>query len=163
MYLGLGSNVGDRLHYLEKAVEEVGAFSLVSSASSVYETEPIGMDSVQPFYNVALAIETELEPRTLFLRLKEIEEKLGRKPSTHLKDREIDIDILLYEGMTYKDTMVESPHPRMAQRCFVLEPLREIAADLVHPTSGKTIDELWRQCDVAKHVERTNYQLHLTH
>jgi len=163
VYLGLGANVGDRLQYLQNALEAIGTRSRIMSISSVYETEPVEMESEHWFYNMAVGIETGLRPPELLRHLKEIEALLGREPSTHLKDREIDIDILLYDGIRYKDATLEIPHPHMHQRRFALEPLREIAPDVVDPVTGKTIDELWRDCRTPQHVERLERHVSLTH
>ena len=167
VYLALGSNIGDRLQYLIDALEAIDKVGHTVATSSVYETEPVEMNSDYSFYNMAASIDTELTPPDLLQQLKKIEENLGRKPLTHLKDREIDIDILLYENkadgerMQYKDSMIEIPHPLMQQRQFVLEPLREIAPEVIHPTSGKTIDMLWRGCRTGQIVTRMDF--HLTH
>src|SRR6266705_3549022 len=95
VFLGLGSNLGDRLSYLTRTIAEIKAIAIVNSTSSIYETEPVGMESENFFYNMAIEIETESQPPELLRRIKNIERKIGRKSRARMSDREIDIDILL--------------------------------------------------------------------
>ena len=159
VYIGLGSNVGDRLQYLTKAVHEIRTLGRILSVSSVYETTPVEMQSENQFYNMAVALETELNPQELIEQLKHIEHQLGRQPSTHLQDRAIDLDILLYENMQYKNAGIEIPHPRLTYRRFALESLCEIAPNALHPVSGKTIQELLRESPAQGRVERTIHNI----
>ena len=163
VYLGLGSNVGDRLDNLSKAVAEIKAIASVISVSSVYETEPVGMQSREMFYNMAMSIDTEDRPAQLLMKLKQIEKKIGRKHFGHLLDREIDIDILLYHGWSYEDAIVCVPHPELEQRRFVLEPLNEIAPTALHPMLGQTIASLLRQCRDRGSVVRTPHVVAAAH
>jgi 2-amino-4-hydroxy-6-hydroxymethyldihydropteridine diphosphokinase len=160
VFLGLGSNLGDRLEYLSRAVEEINTFAPIQSISSVYETEPVGMDTENRFYNLVVEVETGLQPARLLRRLRSIEKKLGRRGRTHMMDREIDIDILLYDGIAYEDAIVRVPHPQLDQRRFVLEPLREIAPLVVHPLRNQTIASLLRLCRDTAVVTRTDLRLH---
>ena len=159
VFLGLGSNVGDRLTFLARAVEEIGSIATINSISSIYETEPVEMQSTEMFYNMALSVETTDHPSELLVKLKLIEKKLGRTSSGRLFDREIDIDILLYRGWSYEDATVRVPHAELEHRRFVLEPLNEIAPTALHPILGQTIASLLRQCRDRSRVMRTLHVL----
>ena len=134
VYLGLGSNLGDRNAHIEQAIalihERVGE---VVRRSSFIETEPWGFESENKFINAVILCETELTPRQLLKATQKIERELGRKKksaSSHIshlyKDRPIDIDILLYDDLTIDERDLKIPHPLMEQRDFVMIPLREI-------------------------------------
>ncbi len=134
VYLGLGSNLGDRNAHIEQAIalihERVGE---VVRRSSFIETEPWGFESENKFLNGVILCETELTPRQLLKTTQKIERELGRKKksaSSHIshlyKDRPIDIDILLYDDLTIDEPDLKIPHPLMEQRDFVMIPLREI-------------------------------------
>ncbi|HLF15054.1 MAG TPA: 2-amino-4-hydroxy-6-hydroxymethyldihydropteridine diphosphokinase [Bacteroidota bacterium] len=146
VYLGLGSNIGPRLEHLTAAVANIGQVARVTAVSSVYETEPVGMEGADDFLNMAVGIETDDDPPLLLVKLRKIEKTMGRKPSSHHGPRIIDIDILLYRGMTYDDHMVRVPHPQLHRRRFALEPLNEIAPTALHPTMEKTVGWLLRNC-----------------
>jgi len=141
-YLGLGSNLGDRKQNLAQALELVSQQVVVEQLSSVYETEPVGYKQQSLFLNAVCRISTELSPERLLGLAKEIEAKLGRIPSFPNAPRLIDIDILFYGDEVVSSRELIVPHPRLAERAFVLVPLAEIAPGLVHPKSGKTIREL---------------------
>ena len=146
VYLGLGSNIGPRSAHLETAVGRITQVANVIALSSVYETEPVGMEGADDFLNMAVEIDTEDDPPLLLAKLRTIEKAMGRKPSAGPIPRIIDIDILLYRGMTYDDHMVTVPHPRLHLRRFALEPLGEIAPAAVHPALEKTVGWLLRHC-----------------
>ncbi len=146
VFLGLGSNIGDRRSFLMNAVEEIRKFATVLRSSSIYETEPWRMSDTKSFYNMALEIETTLHPGVLLTKLKAIEKKLGRSAQSHMKPREIDIDILLYGGPTIQNDNISVPHPELHLRRFVLEPLCEIDSTLIHPSFGKPIKILLDDC-----------------
>ncbi|HUL43650.1 MAG TPA: 2-amino-4-hydroxy-6-hydroxymethyldihydropteridine diphosphokinase [Bacteroidota bacterium] len=159
VYLGLGSNIGDQLDNLSRAVEAIREIFPVHAVSSIYETEPVGMEDAGDFYNMAIGISTQDDPPLLLTKLKAIEKKMGRKAREHMEPRIIDIDILLYRGLAYEDHRVRVPHPMLEHRRFALEPLAEIAPTAVHPAREKTIASLLRLCRDTHRVVRTNLQL----
>lgn len=163
VFIGLGANIGDRFASLQRAVSEIEKIVEVVQTSSVYETEPVGMNSVHQFFNIALKIRTDFEPQQLLHKLKYIEKKLGRSPSTHLKDREIDIDILLYDDLYLEDPEVHVPHPALAQRLFVLTPLQEIAPMVKHPVTGTTVKNMLSHCPDKSTIQKTEQHLTLLH
>jgi GTP cyclohydrolase IV len=141
-YLGLGSNLGDRKQNLARALELLSKHMVVEQVSSIYETEPVGYQKQPLFLNAVCRISTELKPRQLLRLAKKIEAKLGRMPSFPNAPRTIDIDILFYGDEVFSSKELIIPHPRLAERAFMLVPLAEIVPDLVHPGSGKTIKQL---------------------
>jgi 2-amino-4-hydroxy-6-hydroxymethyldihydropteridine diphosphokinase len=161
VFLGLGSNLGTRQDFLNRAAAQIARLPggrLVWS-SSVYESEPYGKKDQGKFLNAVAEIETPLDPPRLMEEVKRIEKELGRSVSERWGPREIDIDILLYDGLVHSGEGLEVPHPDMERRKFVLVPLREIAPDLIHPVSGLTVSEMADACRDDSRVVKTTYHI----
>jgi 2-amino-4-hydroxy-6-hydroxymethyldihydropteridine diphosphokinase len=143
VYLSLGSNIGDRERHLREAIERLDLAGVkVLRVSPVYETEPVDYAGQRWFLNLVVEAGTALLPMQLLACTGRIERALGRIRSTPKGPRTIDIDILLYGSATVRSAKLEIPHPRMAERRFVLAPLADLAPELRHPVLHKTIREL---------------------
>ncbi|MEX2190792.1 MAG: 2-amino-4-hydroxy-6-hydroxymethyldihydropteridine diphosphokinase [Bacteroidota bacterium] len=161
VFLGIGSNKGDRLGYLRKAVGSVGRIPgvVVKAVSSVYETQPRGVEVQSDFLNAALVAESDLSAVELAGSLKALEQALGRTRSERWGPREIDIDLLLYDGLVLESDSLTLPHPELHNRRFVLEPLRELAPDFVHPRLQASIKDLYAHCPDNGWVKKTSMKL----
>lgn len=131
-----------------------GSLMKVTEVSSVYETEPMYHEGQAWFLNCVVAVETGLQPRELLERLLAIEAKLGRQRGLRYGPRVIDLDVLFFGNDIVSEEDLEIPHPKLAERAFVLVPLNEIRSDLVHPVSGKRVSELLAELGVQKRVVR---------
>jgi len=143
VYLALGSNLGNREEQLLTALERLAAGDVgIVRRSSVYETEPRELLDQPWFLNMAVEAETALFPMQLLARIQSIERAMGRRRGTPKGPRNIDIDILLYGKSVIHASALDVPHARLTERRFVLEPLAEIAPDLRHPVTGRTMLEM---------------------
>lgn len=145
IYLGLGSNLGDKEAYLLKAIELINEqIGPIVARSVFFVSEPWGYESENTFLNACVAAETTIDPRQCLRLIKGMERALGRpeKLTGDYQDRVIDLDILFYDDLVLQDADLILPHPLLHLRRFVLEPLAEIAPDLTHPVLKKTIKKL---------------------
>jgi len=143
-YIGIGSNIGDKVHQCEKAVSEIIKIDRhkLLAKSSLFKTQPIGYTSQDWFVNGVIKIETDLEPFDLLRSLKAIEARLGRLKTFPWGPRAIDLDILLFDEEGIQTEALQIPHPRFHERQFVLIPLAEIDPNLIHPVLKRTVGEL---------------------
>jgi len=158
-YLGLGSNMGEREINLLKALSLLGQETQLIKTSSIYETKPVGYEKQASFLNMVCQVCTKLKPVDLLRLVKQVEENLGRKSSFRNAPRIIDIDILLYDNTLIKMKDLVIPHPRLAERAFVLIPLAEIAQTLAHPELGRSIAELARSVNGQDKVHKFNKEV----
>jgi len=153
VYLSLGSNLGDREARLREAIERMESPEIrVLRRSKVFETEPQDLRDQPWFLNMAVEAQTSLFPMQLLARTQRIERDLGRRRLAPGGPRSIDIDILFYGNFVVRAADLQIPHPRLEQRRFVLEPLAELAPDLRHPATGKTVREMLAavQCQIVR-------------
>jgi len=143
VYLSLGSNVGDRGQHLRAALERLESARVrVLRTSAVYETEPLDLKAQRWFWNLVAEAETDLFPRQLLAYTSRIERELGRVRTVAKGPRTLDIDILFYGRAVVRADGLEIPHPRIAERRFVLVPLADLAPDLRHPVTHRTVREM---------------------
>ena len=142
VYLSLGSNLGDRSLNLHTAIGKLQEIGEVVAVSSFYETEPVIYTDQPWFLNCAVALKTELMPKLLLTRIMAIEQHMGRRRVVSKGPRIVDIDIVLFGNSVVDTPQLHIPHPAMHERRFVLEPLAEIAAEVRHPVSKRTVREL---------------------
>jgi 2-amino-4-hydroxy-6-hydroxymethyldihydropteridine diphosphokinase len=155
VYLGTGSNVGDLETNLGRACEllenEIG---IVESKSFIYRTAAWGITDQADFYNQVICLKTKLKPTALLTKILETEIRMGRQRTEKWGPRIIDIDILFYDQRISKTTDLEIPHPFLQERRFVLQPLVDIAAELIHPVLNKTMAELLKTCPDSGEIKR---------
>ena len=142
VFLGLGSNVGDKEKNIHEALHLISQFCTIKKTSHLYLTEPVGRIKQEWFLNCAVEIETKINTEELLLILKSIERKLGRKKTVKNGPRSIDIDILFYADSVVKTKNLVIPHPLILERLFVLQPLMDLDPHFIHPTQKKSIQEL---------------------
>lgn len=145
----LGSNSGDKAEYIRQAAELlIRQTGTLAASSSLYETAPWGFESDEPFLNRVLQIETGLCPETFLRQALSIEKSLGRRrlPGVRYTSRTIDIDLLFYDSEIIRTPALTVPHPRIAERRFVLVPLDEIMPGFVHPVLRKSVSRLLAEC-----------------
>jgi 2-amino-4-hydroxy-6-hydroxymethyldihydropteridine diphosphokinase len=148
--LGLGSNVGDRLHHLRAAVNRLRAIIQVEAVSRVYESAPVGYADQPDFLNLVVRARTDLEIDPLFQALKLIERELGRERSFRNAPRTIDIDLLAYDQCVIRTEELTVPHPRMLERSFVLLPLLEVDPNFKHPLADRPLADYARELPPAE-------------
>mgnify|MGYP000002149925 CR=1 FL=1 len=144
VFLGLGSNINDRLKFLDTAASLIGSCSNIEtvSVSSVYETEPWGIKEQNLFLNRVIKVDTSFSPKELLDFVKKTEKKAGRKEREKWYEREIDIDILFFANVVYEDEKFSVPHKEVQNRKFVLVPMCELDGNFIHPVLKKTMNEL---------------------
>ncbi|MBV7269418.1 2-amino-4-hydroxy-6-hydroxymethyldihydropteridine diphosphokinase [Winogradskyella luteola] len=161
VHIALGSNKGNKLQYLQSAVnaifKKVGA---IRKISKVYKTPALGFEG-DDFFNACIKVETELKPKKLLKELKRIEKDLGRlsKTANGYESREIDLDILFYDVEILNDDSLVIPHPEIQNRKFVLQPLLDTVRDFKHPVLDKTVEELFEVCEDDSEIEPVNIWL----
>lgn len=152
VYLSLGTNLGDKGENLQVAIHQIATqIGLVTAQSAFYETEPWGFESENTFMNACVAVETNLSPRQLLRVTQRIERRMGRtqKSAGSYHDRIIDIDILLYDDVMVSEPDLIIPHPLMHKRLFVLQPLAEIAQNVIVPGSSISVGEMLSALETA--------------
>ena len=153
VYIGIGSNIGDRVGYVQQAYRLLNDIDKIDikKSSSLYETEPYGYKEQNWFINAVIQVETNLEPLKLLMECQRIEKQLGRikhPDAPQWGPRTLDLDILFYDNMIISSDRLMIPHPGVDQRACVLVPLLEIAPDFVHPTLNTSISEIYETlCD----------------
>ena len=155
-YIGIGSNIGDKIHQCEKAISEILKIDrhILLAKSSFFKTQPIGYTDQDWFVNGVIKIETDLEPPDLLRALKDIESRLGRRETFQWGPRQIDLDILFFDDKEIQLGELQVPHPRLHERQFVLIPIVEIDQGLIHPILKKTVGELLKNLREDQGVEK---------
>jgi 2-amino-4-hydroxy-6-hydroxymethyldihydropteridine diphosphokinase len=161
IFVGVGSNIGEREKFLDKAVAALRKLpgTKMVWTSSVYESEPWGNPNQGKFLNAVAELESDFAPGSLLKEVKSIEENIGKRSSERWGPREIDIDILLYDGLVEQTEEICIPHKELGNRKFVLIPLKEIAPDVVHPVNGMTIEELAGACKDTTRVVKSSHHI----
>jgi len=158
-FLLLGSNMGDRMAHLKKAIQKTEEVcGKIVQTSSVYETAPWGFLNQGAFLNQVIEIETQIPPTLLMQLLLEIEVEIGRIREFKLGPRIIDIDILLIDDEIINNSILTVPHPELPKRRFALMPLIEIAKDIFHPELKKSIQQILSECTDEGHVQKFSEQ-----
>jgi len=142
VFLGIGTNLGDRERNLQAALAILSQKMVILKESSIYQTAPWGYLDQPAFLNQVIEAQTDLSPLNLLGFLKDTEKALGRQANFRYGPRLIDLDILFYGNRVIQTPRLQIPHPRIAQRAFVLVPLAEIAPDFVHPQNRQTVTQL---------------------
>jgi 2-amino-4-hydroxy-6-hydroxymethyldihydropteridine diphosphokinase len=145
VYLGLGSNVGDKKGQIAQALDRIAKICTVKRVSPFYLTEPVGFKDQDWFLNCVAEVETEKDPKKLLSSLQSIEKKMGKAKTRTEGPRTIDIDILFYDDQVVNQKNLVIPHPRLHERLFVLQPMMDLNPGFIHPLLLKTIRELYAE------------------
>jgi len=153
-YIGIGSNLGDKLENCRRAMEAIGADARnrLIRRSRFYRTEPVGKKDQEWFINAVVAVETTMRPRELMEFLLSVEKGMGRIRQERWGPRIIDLDILFYGDRVLDEEGLQIPHPRLHERRFVLAPLKDMAPGLLHPVFRRTVAEILEELDAAEKV-----------
>jgi 2-amino-4-hydroxy-6-hydroxymethyldihydropteridine diphosphokinase len=162
VYIGLGSNLGDRVAHLREAVQRLSAIIKIEKASQLYVAAPLGYVRDDAFVNAVVSGSTTLKPLELLDMMQAIEVALGRRSGVQYGPRPIDLDLLLYNAVQIETRKLTIPHPRLAERAFVLRPLAEIAPNLMHPVFYYTVSQLLQDAEDANQVQIYSTEEHLT-
>ena len=161
VFLGLGSNIGNKVENLNKAIDFIRVrIGEIISSSAFYETKPWGYVSENTFLNAVVLVETNILPLQTLTIIQEIEREMGRRITSEndrYEDRIIDIDLLFYDDLIYSDHILTVPHPLIEKREFILNPLAEIAPNFVHPVSKKTMLEVKKELLLEEKEKRPSY------
>jgi len=160
-YIGIGSNIGDRLSYIRRAINDIALNCEITNVSSIYETKPVGYTLQSNFLNCVISLRTALTPRLLLHFLFSIENNLQRERNTKLGPRTIDLDILLYDDLIMHENDLIIPHPEMHKRRFVLLPLNEIAPYLKHPILNKSVKLLLEELSLKDSTDENHKECKL--
>jgi len=155
LFLGLGSNLGDRAGNLRAAIEKLSPGIIIEKVSPVYETKPKYLENQPKFLNIACSGQTEMSPREILDFIKKVEKDCGRVETERFGPRVIDIDLLFYGTERVNEPGLIVPHLQLSERAFVLFPLCDIAPDFVHPVLGSTIKELKEKLGNSAEVKKT--------
>jgi len=153
-YLSLGSNLGNREQNLRGAIRQAITLGRLVAVSSFYQTEPVEFTDQPWFLNCVIALKTATQPAQLMAELLRIEHEMGRQRVLKKGPRSIDIDILLFGDDVVNTPELTIPHPEMARRRFVLQPLAEIAPELLHPVSQKTVTQILAELPAGQRVQK---------
>jgi 2-amino-4-hydroxy-6-hydroxymethyldihydropteridine diphosphokinase len=153
-YLGLGSNLGDRMSYLEAGARALAADPEITvlNSSSVYESAPAGYMDQGNFLNAALSVQTTRSAQALLETMSRVEDHFGRQRTIRWGPRTLDLDLLLFGNRVIESRQLQLPHPRLMDRCFVLQPLVELNPELVHPQTGRTLSQCCVQLQCSEPV-----------
>lgn len=162
VYLSIGTNLGNKIDNINYALANIlSKIGVITSCSSIYQSEAWGYESENIFYNIALSVNTELEPEELLKFCKKIEQNAGRelKTNTEYSDRPLDIDILYYSDLCINSKVLSIPHPHRAVRMFVLVPMAEIAKNYYDIEKNATIQELLLNCHDKTNIDKLSIEL----
>ena len=161
VFIGIGSNEGDRFSAISKAVQQLASSSQIAlvQMAPIIETKPVGGPPQGDYLNTVVEINTDISARDIWVLLKEIEKRLGRVvTSVRWGPRPIDLDILLYGDTVINTPDLQVPHPRMHERFFVLQPLAELAPDLIHPILQQSMTQLLQSAAASKDSVKLNQE-----